>query len=45
MAKSTTQNIRQIITRRFNGFFIIMLGAFVLLLFFLFKVVFVMGLA
>jgi cell division protein FtsI (penicillin-binding protein 3) len=43
MAKSTTQNIRQIITKRFNGFFIIMVGAFVLLLFFLFKVVFVDG--
>ncbi len=43
MAKSTTQNIRQIITRRFNGFFIIMVGAFILLLFFLFKVVFVDG--
>ncbi|MHA8081175.1 penicillin-binding protein [Aquirufa regiilacus] len=43
MAKSTTQNIRQIITKRFNGFFVIMLGAFGLLLFFLFKVVFVDG--
>lgn len=43
MAKSTTQNIRQIITKRFNGFFIIMLGAFVILLFFLFKVVFIDG--
>jgi cell division protein FtsI (penicillin-binding protein 3) len=43
MAKSTTQNIRQIITKRFNGFFVIMLGAFGLLMFFLFKVVFVDG--
>ncbi|MEY4953922.1 MAG: hypothetical protein RI981_7 [Bacteroidota bacterium] len=43
MAKSSTQNIRQIITKRFNGFFVIMLGAFVLLMFFLFKVVFIDG--
>ena len=43
MAKSTTQNIRQIITKRFNGFFVMMLGAFGLLMFFLFKVVFVDG--
>ena len=43
MAKSTTQNIRQIITKRFNGFFVIMLGAFGLLMFFLFKVVFADG--
>jgi cell division protein FtsI (penicillin-binding protein 3) len=43
MARSTTQNIRQIITKRFNAFFIIMLCAFVLLVFFLIKVVFVDG--
>lgn len=43
MATSNTQNIRQIITKRFNGFFIIMVGAFIILLFFLFKVVFIDG--
>jgi cell division protein FtsI (penicillin-binding protein 3) len=43
MAKSGTQNIRQIITKRFNGFFIIMFGAFFILVYFLIKVVFVDG--
>ena len=43
MAKSSTQNIRQIITKRFNIFFIFMLVAFLILLIFLIKVVFVDG--
>lgn len=43
MAKSSTQNIRQIITKRFNIFFIFMLFAFVVLVIFLSKVVFYDG--